>query len=216
MASMRIDLNQILPQTLPERSGLSSDIWGISQVLETPGFYEICAPSGRGKTTFVHILYGLRGDFSGELRIDGQDVKQLSARKWAELRQASISIVFQDLRLFPQLTAWENIQVKHVLQPSLGERQLRELCSELGIAELLDKPTEKISFGEQQRVALVRALCQPFCWLLLDEPFSHLDSANIVKVCRVIHRECQRRSAGCLLMKLDPTRYFEDACTLNL
>jgi putative ABC transport system ATP-binding protein len=213
---MRIELDNVVPNPFRERAELDSEIWGRQAVFERPGFYQVWAPSGQGKTTFTHIIYGLRRDYTGTLSIHGNRAPAIAADDWAELRQRHFSIVFQDLRLFPYLTAWENICIKDLLQPYLSQVELRKLCQELSIDGLLDKRCDQISFGEQQRVAVVRAMAQPFEWLLLDEPFSHLDSENVEKVSRLIARQCHLRGAGCLLMTLDQSRQFDSSQTLRL
>ncbi len=120
------------------------------------------------------------------------------------------------MRLFPYLTAWENIRINDVLQPYLSQKELRKLCQELSIDGVLDKRSDQMSFGEQQRVAVVRAMAQPFDWLLLDEPFSHLDSENVEKVGKLITRQCQLREAGCLLMTLDRSPQSHSSQTFRL
>ncbi len=213
---MIIEFNHVVPAALREREHLNSEIWGARVAFESPGFYQLWAPSGRGKTTFTHMLYGLRRDYTGWLSFDGKKADEIKSDEWAALRQSHLSIVFQDLRLFPHLTAWDNIRIKHGLQPFHSEAELRELCHELSIDKLLNTCCDQISFGEQQRVAIVRAMAQPFEWLLLDEPFSHLDADNASKVCQLISRQCQLRRAGCLLMTLDLTRHFEHSHPLRL
>ena len=215
-AIMCIKLDNVVPGPFRDRPELDSEIWGRQAVFDRPGFYQVWAPSGRGKTTFTHIIYGLRRDYAGTLSIHGKRAPEIAADDWAELRQRHFSIVFQDLRLFPYLTARENIRIKNVLQSYLSQVELHKLCQELSIDGLLDQRCDQMSFGERQRVAVVRAMAQPFEWLLLDEPFSHLDSENIEKVSRLITRQCELRGAGCLLMTLDQSRRFDSSQTLRL
>ena len=101
---MRIELDNVIPDPIRERAELESEIWGTQTVFDSPGFYQVWAPSGRGKTTFTHIIYGLRRDYTGCLTIQGKRAADLLADDWARLRQRHFSIVFQDLRLFPYLT----------------------------------------------------------------------------------------------------------------
>ena len=213
---MRLELDNVIPAPLREHARLDSEIWGRQASFDRPGFYQILAPSGRGKTTFTHIIYGLRRDYSGEFRIDGNRAQEIDTNEWAKLRQRRLSIVFQDLRLFPHLTAWENIRVNAVLQPYLSQDELRKLCQELSIDGLLHKHCDRISFGERQRVAIIRAIAQPFEWLLLDEPFSHLDSDNAQRVSRLLARQCHMRGAGCMLMSLDQSQRFDFHQTYRL
>ena len=87
-------------------------------------------------------------------------------------------MLFQELRLFTELTAWENIQLKNSLTGYKSKKEIKVWFEMFGIADKWDTPVGKMSFGQQQRVALVRALCQPFDFIFLDEPISHLDEEN--------------------------------------
>jgi putative ABC transport system ATP-binding protein len=212
-----IELDMVIPGPLRECPKLDSEIWGTQLVFDEPAFYQVWAPSGRGKTTFAHIIYGLRRDYSGSVNIDGTAASAITANDWALLRQSHFSIVFQDLRLFPDLTARENIQLNRSLAPYLSDWEIRDLCKELSIVDLLDKPCGQMSFGERQRVAVIRAMAQPFEWLLLDEPFSHLDQRNADKVSSLIRQQCQQRGAGCLQMTLEQAQQLAPtAHTLRL
>lgn len=164
--------------------------------------YIVSAPSGRGKSTLLHCMYGLRSDYTGTITIDGRDVSGFTPDDWALVRQNDLAIVFQDLRLFPQLTAWENIQLHAALNPVIDESRLRRLAHELHIEELLDDPVKQLSYGQRQRVAIVRALSRPFRMILLDEPFSHLDPLNTEIALRLITETCDELEAGMVLVSL--------------
>ena len=130
------------------------------------------------------------------------------SEEWAEIRQKNYSIVFQDLRLFPQLTAKENILLKSNLQQYKSETEIKEMATRLGIEDLLDKPCHTLSFGQRQRVAIIRALSQPFDFLLLDEPFSHLDKANIHAATKLIQDECTAQGSGLIIVSLGEQYFF--------
>ncbi len=204
----KINLQNITPEPLqallakPKEQETASQIWKQLLCFEKGKYYQIQAPSGKGKSTFVHILYGIRNDFSGKLALDGQDSQQINATEWAQIRQNQISIVFQDLRLFLDLTAWENIEVKLALNSSDKSQKALEMLKSLGVERLLDKKTGLLSYGERQRIAIVRALLQPFDFLLLDEPFSHLDEDNIRKAAQLIRETCQLHQAGMITTSL--------------
>ena len=107
-----IQLEQLKPAPLFEGNPPSaSDIWATSRIFEKGKQYLITAPSGRGKSTLLHLIYGLRRDYTGAIKISAQAVQTFEPDAWAELRQQKLSIVFQDLRLFLHLTALENIQL---------------------------------------------------------------------------------------------------------
>jgi ABC-type lipoprotein export system ATPase subunit len=137
-----------------------------------------------------------------------------------------MAVVFQDLRLFLHLTARENIELKRQLtaqfqipdakiqQASTDIRRpkseiappsvsaLENWAKRLGIAEYLDKTCAILSYGQRQRVAIIRALAQPFDYLLLDEPFSHLDAENISIATDIIKEACIQQNAGLILVSL--------------
>jgi len=180
----------------------SSQIWDKACQFEKGRRYLIVAPSGKGKSTLLHCIYGLRNDYEGQVQLEGQNIREISPESWSALRQKKLSIVFQDLRLFGSLTALENIQLKSNLSDHLSESQIREMATQLGIANLLGKTCDSLSYGQRQRVAIIRALAQPFDFLLLDEPFSHLDTENIRIASELILDRLKAQSAGLLLVSL--------------
>jgi ABC-type lipoprotein export system ATPase subunit len=207
---MTIELDRIVPIPLKDRFlQRNSDIWN-SVVIFIPGeFIKIKAPSGTGKTTLVHILYKLREDYEGSVRLDNKVTTDLTEDELASLRQNKISIVFQDLRLFPNLTARENIELKRILQtPFYNAEVIDEMAEYLGVGHVLQQKAGLCSYGEQQRIGIIRALIQPFDWLIMDEPFSHLDIANTKKAATLIESECRKRNAGFIITDLDDDTNF--------
>ena len=145
------------------------------------------------------------------------ELKQITGDSLAQIRQQNISVVFQDLRLFSNLTARENIELKRVLQKPFYESNMINVFAErLGVTHILDQRAGLCSYGEQQRIAIIRALMQPFDWLIMDEPFSHLDHENISKAADLIAEECSKRNAGFLLTDLDEDSHFNYSKILNL
>ena len=201
--SKDIQLQNIWPIPL-RRDGLlaKSDIWGNHCRFQQGQHHLVLAPSGRGKSTLIHLLYGLRQDYEGQFSLLGEEASTRSAEQWLEWRRTELAIVFQDLRLFPQLTAWENIEIKSQLGSPLKKEQIIEMCHSLEIDMLFHQKAGELSLGQQQRVALVRALVQPFSFLLLDEPFSHLDATNIERAIHLILAACKREQAGMILVSL--------------
>lgn len=198
--------NQIIPIPLKEQNIGASEVWRSTLQLRAGQRCFVSAPSGKGKTTMQLILYGIRKDYEGTVSIvmEGgeKDLRKLSLEDWAKLRQNRIAIIFQDLRLFPQLSALENIQLKNNLTKHKSEQQIQAMAERLGVAEFLNKQAGILSYGQRQRVAIIRALCQPFELLLMDEPFSHLDAENIQKCCALISEECAAQKAGYLIASL--------------
>lgn len=190
-------------------SDIPSEIWRRSLKLEGNKKYQVYAPSGKGKSTFIHIIYGLRNDYEGEVKLNDQSVRKISLKSWAKLRQDQIAVVFQDLRLFEHLSARENILVKTALYPKDYRAEIEDLAEYFGVSFLLDKKTYQLSYGERQRIAIIRALIQPFTLLLMDEPFSHLDEENIRKACLKIDQRCQENNAGLIMTSLGYPYYIE-------
>lgn len=213
-----LTLNNLMPNPLRERlSGKASSIWNCAVSFEAGEWINIIAPSGTGKTTFVHILYGLRKDYTGEVLLNNTDLRSLNPDALATLRQQKLSIVFQDLKLFPYLTVRENIELKRILQePYCDAAQVTAMAEQLGISGILDQPAAICSYGEQQRVSIIRALVQPFEWLIMDEPFSHLDMNNTKKASALIAEECKRRKAGFIVTDLDENNLFSYTHKLHL
>jgi putative ABC transport system ATP-binding protein len=215
---MQLELKKIVPVPLKDKfSKRDSDIWNNHLQFLKGEWIKIVAPSGTGKTTFIHIIYKLRNDYEGTVAWNNKDVRTITGDALAQVRQHNISIVFQDLRLFPNLTARENIELKRVLQKPIYESSIIDAMAErLGVTHILEQRAGLCSYGEQQRVAVIRSLVQPFDWLLMDEPFSHLDHENIRKAAELITEECSKRSAGFLLTDLEEDNHFNYTRKLNL
>lgn len=215
---MQIQLQQVVPIPLKDRfAQRQSDIWNACVSFAEGEWVKIKAPSGTGKTTLIHILYRLRNDYEGGVRWGKENLQQISPAALAQLRQQEVSIIFQDLRLFAHLTARENIELNRVLQqPFYESGKIDEMAELLNVGHVLDQRAGLCSYGEQQRIAIIRALVQPFTWLLMDEPFSHLDKANTVKAAALIAAECAKRKASFILTDLDEDDHFNYSKRLQL
>ena len=215
---MNIRLQNIVPIPLKNKIlSTQKDIWNTEISFNKNERIKIVAPSGTGKTTLMHILYNVRNDYEGTIFYDNGDVKTFDSNALAKIRQNKLSIIFQDLRLFPQLTAKENIELKRTMTlPFYPSDKIDEMAEQLNITHILNQQTAKCSYGEQQRVSIIRALIQPFEMLLMDEPFSHLDKNNIAKAARLIGEECDKRKAGFVITDLDEDKNFEYSNVLSL
>lgn len=111
-------------------------------------------------------------------------------------------MLFQELRLFEELTAWENVQLKNSLTGYRKRSEIRQWFEELGIADKWDRKVGQMSFGQQQRVAFIRSLCQPFDFIFLDEPISHLDDGNGRCMARILTEEAARQGAGIIVTSI--------------
>lgn len=181
-----------------------SDIWEADSFCFEPGKkYRIIAPSGMGKTSLLSIMYGLRTDYSGAVFLDDRNATAISSGEWSRLRKKTLSFIFQGLELFDDLSAMDNIRVKNSITMTKTEEEIREMAAQLGIDRFLDRKCGILSFGQKQRVAIIRSLCQPFEYLLADECFSHMDHHNGQTALELINRECKTRGAGLVLTALD-------------
>jgi len=206
---MQIALQKILPSFFNQQNPITSDVWKQEVVLKAGEHVHIVAPSGSGKTSLIHFLYGLRNDYTGNILYNNDNIKNFDAEKFALWRQQHISIVFQDLRLFTEQTVLQNLEVKRVLAPFHTENKIAAMAKRLGIESKLEKGCSTCSYGEQQRIAIIRSLLQPFDFLLLDEPFSHLDEANRVKAMNLMNEEAALRNASIILADLKQIEYFK-------
>ncbi|HUR12250.1 MAG TPA: ATP-binding cassette domain-containing protein, partial [Flavitalea sp.] len=174
---MQLSLQNILPLYF-DKNGRDSEIWQTELLIKEGDYVKIVAPSGSGKTSLIHFLYGMRNEYSGNILYDKKNIRSFGAEEFASLRKNEVSIVFQDLRLFPEQTVFQNLEIKRQLNPFHRPEKIQEMADRLGIANKLSSHARICSYGEQQRIAIIRALLQPFSILLLDEPFSHLDNRN--------------------------------------
>jgi len=182
----------------------SSGIWEAGSVVFEQGkSYLVEAPSGRGKTSLLSIIYGLRSDYRGEVFLDGTELSGFSGKEWSVIRKKRLSFIFQGLELFDELTAFDNIQLKNSITLQKSPEEIQEMAAKLGIGQFLHKKCGILSFGQQQRIAIIRALCQPFEVLLADECFSHMDRKNSMTAFGLIREECQVRNAGLILTSLN-------------
>ena len=197
-----ISLNNTLPNVFLQRTDIQSDIWRQQVSLERGQTYLVEASSGTGKSSLCSFIIGYRKDYDGKILFDGKDSREFSTKDWTELRQRHISMLFQELRLFPELTAMENVEIKNSLTGFKGRKEIEGWFEALGIADKMQSPVRLMSFGQQQRVAMIRALVQPFDFLLADEPISHLDETNSQVMADIMMEEAHRQGAGIVITSI--------------
>jgi ABC-type lipoprotein export system ATPase subunit len=213
---MQIRLQQVTPDFIEEEKIARSQVWNSNLVFQAGEKVLIIAPSGNGKTSLIHFLYGLRRNYSGNILFDGKNISDFDAGELATYRRQFTGIVFQDLRLFPDQTVLQNIEVKRQLCPYHAESKITEMANRLGIGSKLNKPCSTCSYGEQQRIAIIRALQQPYDLLLLDEPFSHLDEKNLKMALELVEEETHLRKAAIIFAELGPFELFKPTTVLYL
>jgi ABC-type lipoprotein export system ATPase subunit len=198
----KIYLRNILPDVFSEIKDIESGIWKNDISFEKGKTYLIKAESGLGKSSLCSYIYGYRSDFSGDILFDETNVRSIKTKNWDSLRSRHLSLLFQELRLFPELTALENIHIKNNLTHYKTEDEIKSMFDQLGIKDKKDRPVGKISWGQQQRVAIIRSLCQPFDFLVLDEPVSHLDDNNAGIIAGLVLKEVEAQGAGLVITSI--------------
>lgn len=195
---------------------VESQVWLRNISFNKPSDYLIFAESGTGKSSLCSFIYGARRDYDGRILFDGKDASTLTPDQWSGLRQRSLAYLPQQMSLFPELTALENIEIKNRLTGFKTREQIMSMLEEMEIADKADAQAAHMSIGQQQRVAIIRALCQPFDFLLLDEPVSHLDARNNSKVASMIHAEAQAQGASIIATSVGNHIALPDFTTIKL
>lgn len=160
-------------------AGVVHILRGISLEIEAGARVGLVGPSGSGKTTLMMAMAGLEPVTSGAIEIAGQDITDLSENTLADFRRDHLGIVFQSFHLMPSMTAFENIALPLELagrQVAIGE--VEDMLSKIGLAERRNHYPAQLSGGEQQRVAVARALIGRPPVLLADEPTGNLDQTT--------------------------------------
>ena len=216
----RIILENTLPSVFDDMRQsahiVASQVWLREVELTKPDNYMIYAESGTGKSSLCSFIYGARRDYTGRILFDGEDVRDYSPAKWSELRKRSLAYLPQQLSLFPELTAFENIEIKNRLTGFKTRKDILDMLDVMGIPEKADVRAQYLSIGQQQRVAIVRALCQPFDFLLLDEPVSHLDARNNSIVASIIAQAARQQGASIIATSVGNNISLPDFTALNL
>ena len=211
-----ISLNNTVPEVFANRTDMDSDIWGKQACFEKGKLYLVEAGSGTGKSSLLSYIYGFRRDYQGDILFDETNINAFSIKMWTELRKKTISLLWQELRLFPELSAWENVIIKNNITKFQNKKTMVAWFEQLGIQDKMDTIVDKMSFGQQQRVALIRALCQPFDFIFVDEPISHLDSANANIMAEIILAEAKRQGAAVIVTSIGKRLELEYDHVFNL
>ena len=165
---------------------------GLSLQVDEGEFIAITGESGAGKTTLLNILGTLVAADEGRYLIRGEEVDSSEAGRICELRNKEIGFVYQDHRLLPQFTVWQNILLPTLATKAAStedeEHRAMTLLEFMGIAALKDSPVTQLSGGEQTRVAICRALINQPAILLADEPTGQLDAANAQTIARLFQQ----------------------------
>jgi ABC-type lipoprotein export system ATPase subunit len=168
-------------------------VQGVSLEVAKGEFLAVIGPSGSGKSTLLNLIGGLDRPTEGDVVIEGRSTRGFSEAEWAELRRERIGIVFQFFNLLPGLTARENVALPLLLRGDSDPGQRVEEClAAVGLAHRGEHRPSELSGGEQQRVAVARALAHRPALLLADEPTGNLDSKvgrGIVQLIKTLARQ---------------------------
>ncbi|HMR45810.1 MAG TPA: ABC transporter ATP-binding protein [Bacteroidia bacterium] len=154
---------------------------GISLEISTNELVAIIGPSGAGKSTMLHIIGTIDKPDTGKVLLNSTDALALSSKKLAAFRNKHIGFVFQFHHLLPEFTAAENVMIPAMISgesESGALKRSRDLLNQLGLEQRMDHKPSQLSGGEQQRVAVARALINNPDFILADEPSGNLDSGN--------------------------------------
>lgn len=197
-----IEFKNVVPAVFAQRDDLDSEVWRQDFTLEKDHLYLVEASSGKGKSTFCSYVIGYRHDYTGLISFDGYDVLSYGISDWVDIRKKHVSHLFQELRLFPELSAYENVAIKNNLTGHKSRQEIIEWFDRLGIGDKQDQKIGRMSFGQQQRVAMMRALVQPFDFILADEPISHLDDENSRIMGEIMMEEAHKQGAGVIVTSI--------------
>lgn len=197
-----IHFQQVLPQVFANRDTITSGIWHQDITFQKGKSYLIEAASGTGKSSLCSYIYGYRNDYQGIINFNERNIRSLSVKEWIDIRKLSLSMLFQELRIFPELTALENVLLKNRLTNYKRKKDILTLFEAFGISDKLNEKAGQLSYGQQQRMAFIRCLCQPFDFILLDEPISHLDESNANVMAQILAEEAERQGMGILVTSI--------------
>ncbi len=211
-----ITLDSLLPRVFAREEFPSSKIWRKKITFRRGGRYLVESASGRGKSSLAAFIMGSRNAYEGILKFDGKDTKTLTIAEWQNIRRANIAYLPQELALFPELSAIDNIKLKAEISGNVDMTRVDNWLERLGMSDRREYPAGKLSIGQQQRVALIRSLCQPFDFILLDEPVSHLDEGNNRIAACIVEEEAERQGASIITFSVGNPLLIDNPEKLNL
>jgi ABC-type lipoprotein export system ATPase subunit len=209
MASLGTPIIRLTGLTRQYRMGpsLVSAVDGIDLEIEGGEAVALVGPSGSGKSTLLNLIGGLDRPTAGEIWVDGENIARAPAKKLVEHRKRRIGFVFQSFNLLPHRTALENVEVPLMLSGmarSQRRERARELLEKMGLGARTGHRPSQLSGGEQQRVAVARALANRPSILLADEPTGNLDSATGTEVMHLL-RDLNTEGLTLILVTHDST-----------
>lgn len=165
--------------------------------------------SGSGKTTFLHLIAGILAPDSGSVLLDGKDMAALAEHQRDRLRAASVGFVFQTFNLLQGFSCLENVALGMAFGPGVDRKRAKALLERVGLGERLRYRPRELSSGQQQRVAVARALANRPKLVLADEPTGNLDRRNAAEVLKLMRETCRENGAALLLVSHDAATLAE-------
>lgn len=216
-----ITITRLLPRVFEgmeaEPQIARSQVWLVPELAFSRGCrVSIEAESGGGKSSLLSFIYGNRTDYLGRIAFDSADIRTLDIARWCDIRRRSLALLPQEMRLFGELTVMENIELKNRLTSHKSPAQIAALLERLEIADKAAVPAARLSVGQQQRVAAIRAVCQPFDFLMLDEPVSHLDDQRNRTVAEIFDEEARTQGAGIITTSVGHRLLLDGLKTIKL
>ena len=212
---MHFKFQQLCPHVF-QNQNLNSLVWNTSFEIQAEEKIMIHSISGKGKTSFIYYLLGLRNDYTGKIYIDGQETGSINTEQWTRINRSLFSTVFQDLQLFEKLSVKDNIALLPEFANNYNLNDAQGMLDTLDIGNKWEEKVGTLSFGQKQRVAIIRALMKPFDFLVCDEPFSHLDNENTSKCIKLIEKRLKEECAGIILSSLEESSAFSEIKILHL
>ena len=199
----------------------------VHTVLDVPAFQmeeeqqvALCGESGTGKTTFLHLIAGILSADEGEILLDGTNLRKLSEAKRDRMRANRIGYIFQTFNLLQGYTCLENVMLGMSFGPGVDREYASQLLVRVGMQDRMQHYPRQLSTGQQQRVAVARALANRPKLVLADEPTGNLDTHRATEALQLIREACQENKAALLLVShdrhiLDAFENCQDLATLN-
>ena len=164
---------------------------GVSLSVSNGEFTALIGPSGSGKTTLLQLIGCLDQPSSGSVWVDGKEVTRLNRNQRADMRRGHIGFIFQFFALIPTLTAYENVEMPLLLNghsPNERRERVMELLKAVDLTDRANNRPDQMSGGQQQRIAIARALAPKPALILADEPTANLDTTNGKQVMEIMQR----------------------------
>jgi putative ABC transport system ATP-binding protein len=185
-------------------------------VLEAKQQLALRGASGSGKTTFLNCIAGILRPDAGSVRLNGKDIAAVSEGQRDSIRAKNIGYIFQTFNLLQGYTCLENVLLGMSFGPGANRAHAREMLERVGLGERLEYRPGQLSVGQQQRVAVARALANQPKLVLADEPTGNLDPKNARAAIQLVREICEENGAALLLVSHDPAALerFDDCADL--